>query len=260
MTTLKSNVSNTFNSLQSDVSNTMNNLKANIESAWSNLRNNLESNNNGIKSSITTAWNTLQTDVTRAARDLKNDVDTAFGNLKTNVSKSWNDLKSDSSSVWNTIVSNIKKAVGDIKTAVSNTTLSFGSIKIPTFKWNGTTDAKEGTVAKLTVGSTTVSNYAGAMASGVILDRPTLFGMMDGNLLRAGEAGKEVVIGANSLSSMIRQSATNTALNADVANILGLLAQYLPETANQNVVLDSGKLVGALSPALNRQFGMMIRG
>ena len=98
------------------------------------------------------------------------------------------------------------------------------------------------------------------MASGAILDRPTIFGQLNGNLLRAGEAGKEVVIGANSLSSMIRQSATNTALNADVANILGLLAQYLPETANQNVVLDSDKLVGALSPALNRQFGMMIRG
>jgi hypothetical protein len=237
----------------------MNNLKANIESAWSNLRNNLESNNNGIKSSITTAWNTLQTDVTRAARDLKNDVDTAFGNLKTNVSKSWNDLKTDSSSVWSTIVNNIKKAVGDIATAVSNTTLKFGKVTIPTFSWSGTNNSEKGTTASIKVGSSTVS-YASAMSSGAILDRPTIFGELDGNLLRAGEAGKEVVIGANSLSSMIRQSATNTALNADVANILGLLAQYLPETANQNVVLDSGKLVGALSPALNRQFGMMIRG
>ena len=98
------------------------------------------------------------------------------------------------------------------------------------------------------------------MVGGTILDRPTIFGELDGNLLRAGEAGKEVIIGANSLSSMIRQSATNTALNATVANILGLLVEYLPEAANQNIVLDSGKLVGALTPAINRQFGMMVKG
>jgi hypothetical protein len=153
----------------------------------------------------------------------------------------------------------IDSALTAIKKSVSETTLKFGKVTIPTFSWSGTNNSEKGTTASIKVSSKEVS-YASAMASGAILDRPTIFGALDGNLLRAGEAGKEVVIGANSLSSMIRQSATNTALNADVANILGLLAQYLPETANQNVVLDSGKLVGALSPALNRQFGMMIRG
>lgn len=171
-----------------------------------------------------------------------------------------NTLRNNVSSAWSNITQTIGNALSGIQKAVANTTLRFGSVKIPTFSWTGTNDADKGTTAKIKVGSETVSNYAKAMASGAILDRPTIFGALDGNLLRAGEAGKEVVIGANSLSSMIRQSATNTALNADVANILGLLAQYLPETANQNVVLDSGKLVGALTPAFNRQFGMMIRG
>jgi hypothetical protein len=158
------------------------------------------------------------------------------------------------------IVGIIKSALDDIANKFSQANWKIGSVTIPTFSWSGTNNSEKGTTASLNVKSKTVTSYASAMSSGVILDRPTIFGALDGNLLRAGEAGKEVVIGANSLSSMIRQSATNTALNADVANILGLLAQYLPETANQNVVLDSGKLVGALTPALNRQFGMMIRG
>jgi hypothetical protein len=48
---------------------------------------------------------------------------------------------------------------------------------------------------------------------------------------------------------------------AGISAIYTLLLEYLPESARQQqIVLDTGKLVGALTPSLNRQFGMMIRG
>jgi hypothetical protein len=108
------------------------------------------------------------------------------------------------------------------------------------------------------VGSKTV-NYANAMMDGVILDNPTIFGMMNNSMLRAGEAGSEVVVGTNSLMSMIRQNMNNTALVAEVGAIKSILANYIPAIADSDVVLDTGKLVGALTPSINRSLGLKMR-
>ena len=48
--------------------------------------------------------------------------------------------------------------------------------------------------------------YAKAMRNGMILDHPTIFGSMNGQLLGAGEAGSEVVVGTSSLMQMIQQA------------------------------------------------------
>lgn len=47
------------------------------------------------------------------------------------------------------------------------------------------------------------------MPKGMILDGPTIFGMQNGKLLGGGESGKEVVVGAQSLISMIDSSIRN---------------------------------------------------
>lgn len=281
MTSIRTGISSGFASAQSAATSAMNSLKSSVSGIWSSIQSNTSTVVGSIKNNTTELWNTLQSNISSAMSTAKNNVATAWTNIQNATGDArtavrnalsemtnkvqdfggsvWTNLKNNVSSAWSGITSTINTALTNIKNAIANTTLKFGKVTIPTFSWSGTNNSEKGTTASIKVSSKEVS-YASAMSSGAILDRPTIFGELDGNLLRAGEAGKEVVIGANSLSSMIRQSATNTALNADVANILGLLAQYLPETANQNVVLDSGKLVGALTPALNRQFGMMIRG
>lgn len=43
----------------------------------------------------------------------------------------------------------------------------------------------------------------------MILDGPTIFGMQNGRLLGRGESGKEVVVGAQSLMSMINDGIRN---------------------------------------------------
>ena len=48
--------------------------------------------------------------------------------------------------------------------------------------------------------------YKKAMDAGMILNSPTIFGMMNGQLLGAGEAGSETVVGTHSLMDMIRQA------------------------------------------------------
>ena len=55
--------------------------------------------------------------------------------------------------------------------------------------------------------------YSKAMKNGMILDQPTIFGASNGKLLGAGEAGAEVIIGANSLYDMIRNASQGTTVN-----------------------------------------------
>jgi hypothetical protein len=180
----------------------------------------------------------------------------------TTAGQKMNSLKTDASTAWSGIVSTITGAINSIKSAMNNTVLKFGSVTIPTFSWSGKNDSTKGTTAKIDVGSKTV-NYASAMMGGAILKGATIFGAMGDKLLQAGEVGSEVVVGTNSLMNMIartaRANSNNATLIAGVGAIYTLLTQYLPDAAgDKSVVLDTGKLVGALTPSINRQLGLMM--
>ena len=70
--------------------------------------------------------------------------------------------------------------------------------------------------------------YAKAMKNGMILNNPTIFGMMDGKLLGGGEAGSETIVGTNSLMSMISKAVgnggttVNMTINAQDQNVYQL--------------------------------------
>lgn len=88
--------------------------------------------------------------------------------------------------------------------------------------------------------------FASAMNHGVILSKPTIFGAQNGKYLQAGEAGDEVVVGANSLSSMIRASVPQTdmsQLSSVISDAVGMaLQQYgitLEVEANQDGIFNS---------------------
>lgn len=69
--------------------------------------------------------------------------------------------------------------------------------------------------------------YAKAMKNGMILNNPTIFGMMDGKLLGGGEAGSETIVGTNSLMNMIKSAVNqspiiNMTINAQDQNVYQL--------------------------------------
>lgn len=100
-----------------------------------------------------------------------------------------------------------------IKSFFDNLTLELPHIALPHFSLSGSFSLNPPSVPKLTV-----DWYAKAMENGVILDNPTIFGMMDGKLLGGGEAGKEVVAGLGSLMGMIQ----NAVQNASTTNYGGV--------------------------------------
>lgn len=82
--------------------------------------------------------------------------------------------------------------------------------------------------------------HAKAMNHGMILRDATIFGMQDGSFLGGGEAGTEVVVGANSLSTMIGTSVRNAlagmrsnyTYGGNVINVYGARGQSEAELAD----------------------------
>lgn len=91
--------------------------------------------------------------------------------------------------------------------------------------------------------------YAKAMQNGMILNKPTTFGMQGNRFLAGGEAGSETVVGTNSLMSMIQDAVNksgttfgdiNIALTSPVTDVKAL-AKELETEISKNIIRRSGR-------------------
>ena len=197
--------------------------------------------------------------------------------------KMWDKIKSVTASA----VSWIKSKFNTLKDAVSKVKNTFDSIKKTiTDKINGAKDAVKGAIDKikgffpLSIGKI-FSNFkipkisvsggkapfgiAGKgklpsfsvkwNAEGAILDRPTIFGRIGNTLLGGGEAGPEAVAPISVLQGYVRAAvrAENEGIQQTIIEQMEILIDYLGRTIPRGVRLDSGALVGELTPAIDFQ-------
>lgn len=95
-------------------------------------------------------------------------------------------------------------------------------------------------------------------ASGAILTKPTLFGRVGNTFLGGGESGAEAIAPITLLQAYIRSSIAeeNKSIYETLNRLYELISAYLPILANnKNIVLDSGALVGQLSPLIDKELG-----
>ena len=119
------------------------------------------------------------------------------------------DMMADALEAVNAVIPDMEEAsrriVDALTSATNNFTWTLPSPKIPHIKWDwNRIDYGDGQWFE--VPDFSVEWYAKAMERGMILDRPTIFGAMDGRLLAGGEAGSETVVGTSSLMEMIQQA------------------------------------------------------
>lgn len=127
-----------------------------------------------------------------------------------------------------------------IKMLFSNTKLAFNhDIELPHFSLNGAFDAQTGRVPEVNV------NW---YKTGGIFNSPSVIGV--------GEAGAEAVVPVDKLQTMIDASTkqNNTEMLGVLNSMLTVLQTYLPKQGQQ-VVLDSGQLVGAIAPKMDNALG-----
>lgn len=184
---LTSTAKNLFESLKNSVSNIFNNIKKVIESPIF-----------GAK-----------TKVLAIIGELQNGVRVGFNFIKSHASSVWNGIKNAIMSPMSAAANFVRAIINKIK-GFFNFKISWPHIPLPHFNikpngWN------VGDLLKGKIPSLGIKWYAQAMDNPMILDAPTIFGMSNGQMLGAGEAGAEVVAGRDTLMKMINQASNNKA-------------------------------------------------
>ena len=157
---------------------------------------------NNMKTQIVNAFNAARTAVSNTVNSIRQKVVGAFNDMKASVASVWNGVKNTISEKINAAKDTISGFVNKIKGMFSGIKITFPHVPIPHFSiqppgW------KLGDLVKGKIPSLKVETFAKAMQSGRILRGATIFGEQDGKLLQGGEAGAEVVAGANTVSGLI---------------------------------------------------------
>ena len=205
-------------------------------------------NNEGFRNFWINLWNKI-----------KSACSTAISGIKSK----FNDLK-DAAGKVKTWFENIRKAIADkigaardaVKNAIDKIKgyfpLSIGKIfsnlKIPKISVSGG-KAPFGIAGKGSLPSFNVKWNA----EGAILTKPTIFGAVGSTLLGGGEAGKEAVAPIDLLQGYIRAAvqAENEGIRATLIEQNRLLMDYLTRHMPKAVLLDTGAVVGELTPAID---------
>lgn len=138
-------------------------------------------------------------------------------------------IKDKFTQIKNTITEKINGARDAVKNAIDriksffNFSWSLPHLKLPHISISGGFSLNPPRVPHFSI-----DWYAKAMKNGMILNNPTIFGMMDGKLLGGGEAGSETIVGTQSLMSMISKAVgnggttVNMTINAQDQNVYQL--------------------------------------
>ena len=141
--------------------------------------------------------------------------------LLSNISNTFESIKSAISDKINEAKDKVKSAIEKIK-GFFKFEWSLPKLKMPHISISGGFSLIPPRAPKFSI-----DWYSKAMKNGMILNNPTIFGMMDGKMLGGGEAGSETIVGTSSLMSMIKsavgQSPTiNMTINAQDQNVYQL--------------------------------------
>jgi phage-related protein len=195
---IKNGITSMGGSLTSSAKNLFESLKNNVSNIFNNIKKVIESPIFGAK-----------TKVLAIIGELQNGVRVGFNFIKSHASSVWNGIKNAIMSPMSTAANFVKGIIDRIK-GFFNFKISWPHIPLPHFNiqpsgWN------VGDLLKGKIPSLGVKWYAQAMDDPMILDAPTIFGMSNGQMLGAGEAGAEVVAGRDTLMKMINQASNDRA-------------------------------------------------
>ena len=264
---VKTKVSDTFNNVKDTVTNTLETAKNNAKQKLDNMKTAFEENGGGLKGAASAAltgvkdifqsnFNLINSLTNGKLGEVLNLFKSKFDSVRNTVSNVFNNIKNTVSNVINSVRNTVQKGLDAVKGFFDRLKLKFPDIKLPHFKISG-----EFSLKPLSVPKFSVDWYAKAMDDGMILNQPTIFGMnANGQLMGAGEAGSETVVGTGSLLEMINgavRSETN-ALNSQFEKLISMLATFFPEIikiSKKGIYLNGEMLVGELLPDIDSKLG-----
>ena len=155
--------------------------------------------------------------------------------LLSNISNTFESIKSAISDKINEAKNKVKSAIEKIK-GFFKFSWSLPKLKLPHISISGSFSLKPPSAPHFSI-----DWYSKAMKNGMILNNPTIFGMMDGKLLGGGESGSETIVGTNSLMSMIAKASKGTTINMTI------------NAQDQNVYQLADVVIDRLTQKMNRE-------
>lgn len=198
-----------INGIKNGITSMGGSLTSTAKNLFESLKNSVSNIFNSIKKVIESPIFGAKTKVLAIIGELQNGVRVGFNFIKSHASSVWNGIKNAIMSPMSAAANFVRAIINKIK-GFFNFRISWPHIPLPHFNikpngWN------VGDLLKGKIPSLGIKWYAQAMDNPMILDAPTIFGMSNGQMLGAGEAGAEVVAGRDTLMKMINQASNNRA-------------------------------------------------
>ena len=231
-------VSNAFTQLGQQLSNAWNTMKTNATNAWTQ-----------IKTTVTTNFNTAKNTVVNTATALANGVRNAIASLPGKVSEIFNRVKTAITKPIDAAKSAVSNAISAIR-GFFNTTISGPHIRLPHISVSGRFSLNPPSVPHFSV-----SWYRKAYDQAMLFNSPTVLGTPSGYKGFGDGPGGEMVIGKNYLLGMIQEAVGSSAMAQNMAALVNIVSQYLPEAAQKEFVLSGEDFVYANRRNINRALG-----
>ena len=248
---IKNVISKVWNAIKNFITPILNTIKTTFSNVWNGIKTTVTNVVNGIKTTISNVWNGIKTTISNIINGIKTTISNVFNGLKTTVSTIWEGIKSAITGP----IEKAKEIVGGIIDTIKgffNFEWELPKLKLPHFAitpsdW-GFGDLLEGVIPELGI-----EWYA----KGGILERPTVFGTRGNSLMVGGEAGPEAIAPIDTLLGMINQAVATQmqGLAIPLEAIEEVVSKYLPLAGTQQLVLDSGVLIGELTPSIDKNLG-----
>jgi len=211
-----------------------------------------------IKDFFVNGFNNIKDKVVSTVTNLVDGVKNRFNSFRDSVSNIFNKVKS-------AITSPIEKARDVVKGIVEKIkgffkfNVSLPKIKLPRFSIKPS-GWKIGDLLKGSIPKLGIDWYAKAVRSPMLLESPTAFGISSsGNIQVGGETSSEIVGGTGTIMGMISNavSSNNGGIEDKLDKLIYLFSNLTQVMSNQQVVLSTGELVGALTSPLDKSLGVL---
>lgn len=249
------NISQTCQEVWKNVSDflrqTWGNIKSNVEAFFTPIRDFIMKVWENVKQKTAEIWNGISSTISAILGNIRNTISNIFENIRNTISNVINSIRNFVRSGFEAVKSNIVNPIqnaygmvsaifGNIKTAISNKIIAARDVvrnaidrirsffnfswSLPRLRLPHITISGSFSLTPPSVPHFGISWYAKAMDAGMILNSPTIFGFDGNRFLGGGEAGPEVVVGLQSLMSMVRDAVEEAKGNGDTIDYAALAA------------------------------------